>query len=172
MDELVNRLGLLLEGEEAEEGLQPQAKEAAAAEEEEAWQRVRRKSCDIDGFVQLESRVVAALGGWEWERRFRVSCRAQDSDGRSCSWIKTPECGYPRGVAGELHRADDGESVVAEAKAKAKARLRQPGRFVIRLTKVQQTEVEENQSGPHFWQSLTTGMNWDGFSTRMFYCIG
>lgn len=98
--------------------------------------------------------------------------RAQDSGGRSCSWIKTPECGYPRGIAGELHRSDDGVVAEAKAKAKAKARLWQPGRFVIRLTKVQQTEVEENQSGPHFWQSLTTGMNLDGFSTRMFYCIG
>lgn len=70
VDELVNRLGLLLEGEEAEEGLQPQATEAAAEEEEAAWQRVRSKSCDIDSFVQLESRVVAALGGWG---RLRVS---------------------------------------------------------------------------------------------------
>lgn len=71
MDGLVNRLGLLLEGEEAEEGLQPQATEAAAAEEVVAWQRVRSKSYDIDSFVQLESRVVAALRGWE--RRLRVS---------------------------------------------------------------------------------------------------
>lgn len=82
-------LGALREGEEGEEGFQPRATEEAAAVEEAAWQRVRSKSCDIESFVQLEARVVAALRGWE--RRLRVSCRAQDSGGRSCSWIKIPE---------------------------------------------------------------------------------